>query len=120
MNTTLNKELKNMPKSEKTQINENIEILTRKSLERGCQFQLIDSREISPLYITEYNQIGDLILFEYQFACEYGRDMWANLFRVLYSGPNFFVFEFRIFGQIEILNRYYKDFKIVNYTKHQR
>lgn len=97
-----------------------MKILIRNDFEAGCQFQLINSHEKSPLYITEYNQLDALILLDYQFACEYGRDLWMHLFRVQFSGPDFFAVEYKILGQTEINYRYYKDFKIVNFKKHYK
>jgi len=96
-----------------------MQILTRKLFETGCQFQLVCAHDKYPLYITEYNSEGHFVLIEYKYACEYGRIMWSHIYGVIFIDPKYFIFNCRIFGELETVTRYYNQFKIVNYKKHE-
>jgi len=94
-------------------------ILTRQSFENGCQFQKKGSHEKCPLYITEYNERGHFYLLDYKYACEYGRDMWVNLSTVLFIDPEYFVFQYKVLGETEVVKRYFNEYEVVNYKKHE-
>lgn len=95
-----------------------MEILTKELFTAGCQFQSIEAHEKWPLYITEYNSQGTFILLIYKYACEYGKDSWENISRVVFTDPEYFVFQYNILGELENILRYYKNFKIVSFQKH--
>ncbi len=96
-----------------------MKILTRKLFEHGCQFQTIGATEKSHLYITKYNSAGHFVLIDYEFACEYGKDMWKHISQVIFVSDDYFVFQYKLLGEMEILNRYYNQFQVVNFTEHK-
>ena len=96
-----------------------MEILTRNKFEAGCQFQLVCAHEKYPLYIAEYNETGHFYILDYKYACEYGKDSWINLSSVILIHTEYFVFNYKVLGEIEVVKRYFNQFKIVNYKKHE-
>jgi hypothetical protein len=96
-----------------------MQILTRNLFETGCQFQKIGSQEKSPLYIAEYDEMGHFYILDYTYACEYGRDMWLNLSSVILIHPEYFVFNYNVLGEIEVVKRYFNQYHVVNFKKHE-
>lgn len=112
-----------MQKQEITVINltnKNMNILTRKSFEHGCQFQTKGSSPKGQLYISQINSQGLLALLDYAFACEYGKDIWLNISEVIFTTDLYFVFEYKILGEKVTVKQYFDEYEIVNYKKNIR
>ena len=93
-----------------------MKILTQKYLTNGCQFQKKGDNETHPLYISRYNEAGHLILVEYKKAYRFNKDLATTKESMLcFFGTDFFVFQYPVFGDIEMIQRYFRDFEIVNY-----
>lgn len=97
-----------------------MDLLTRKYFEKeGCQFQKIGSGEKGQLYVTQWLGNGDtnLCVVDYAFACEYGLDGYLNVSRVIFIDDQYFVMNYKILGEIEVVKRYYDEYMTVNYPK---
>jgi len=45
--------------------------------------------------------------------------MWLNLSSVILIHPEYFVFNYNVLGEIEVVKRYFNQYHVVNFKKHE-